>query len=329
MHYATPDTVFASTTNVSGSLYGPKPRAGKRFTRKPDKLCSPFKYGVMIRPPPIVDASLNLFARLCADDSIYRSTTVMQFGTTHLTGAFIAKSFADDALPDSVFMSCFVKCLQYDDFWIRPECFGYQYSSIQKFRAILNIEWTKRDTSEPRYSQFAAVSALQRCLPFTILKNTKMILLPVLHHYHWSVYCINFDQSRIDVLDSMDYDSNNYHSWDMFHSDMGAKIMNRLSDALSEAAPHKFKSFKNWRHVQVQVPIHKNPSDSLFFAMKFLEYYDGEGHGSLKTNLDTAGSKELRAEMLYYITFHSENNVATLPDDLIQFRQTDLQPFFY
>nr|CAB3455168.1 unnamed protein product [Digitaria exilis] len=243
----------------------------------------------MIRPPPIVDASLNLFARLCADDSIYRSTTVMQFGTTHLTGSFIAKSFADDALPDSVFMSCFVKCLQYDDFWIRPECFGY--------RIFLNPEVS--------------------------------ILLPVLHHYHWSVYCINFAQSRIDVLDSMDYDSNNYHSWDMFHSDMGAKIMNRLSDALSEAAPHKFKSFKNWRHVQVKVPIHKNPSDSLFFAMKFLEYYDGEGHGSLKTNLDTAGSKELRAEMLYYITFHSENNVATLPDDLIQFRQTDLQPFFY
>jgi len=67
----------------------------------------------------------------------------------------------------------------------------------------------------------------------------------------------------------------------------GKKIMHRLSDALSNVAPHKFKSFKNWRHVQVQVPVQKDPSDSIFFAMKFLEFYDGEGHGALKTNFDT------------------------------------------
>ncbi|KAF8675491.1 hypothetical protein HU200_047697 [Digitaria exilis] len=75
-------------------------------------------------------------------------------------------------------MSCFVKCLQYDDYWIRPECFGYRIFLNPEVLAILNIEWTKRDTSEPRYSQFAAVSALQRCLPFTNLKKTKMVHLP-------------------------------------------------------------------------------------------------------------------------------------------------------
>jgi len=40
-------------------------------------------------------------------------------------------------------------------------------------------------------------------------------------------------------------------------------------------------------------------------------------------------SRELRAEMLYYITFHTENKVDTLPDDLLQFRQEDHHPFFY
>lgn len=70
--HATPYTVSAFTTNVSGTVYGPELRAGKRFTRKPNKLCSPFKYGVMTRPPPSVDATLSLFARLCADDSMYR-----------------------------------------------------------------------------------------------------------------------------------------------------------------------------------------------------------------------------------------------------------------
>jgi len=85
----------------------------------------------------------------------------------------------------------------------------------------------------------------------------------------------------------MDHNFNCNSSWDMFHSHMGKKIMHRLSDALSNVAPHKFKSFKNWRHVQVQVPVQKDPSDSIFFAMKFLEFYDGEGHGALKTNFDT------------------------------------------
>ena len=188
-------------------------------------------------------------------------------------------------------------------------------------QAFLNVEWTKRDTPQPKYSQVAAVAAIQRLLPFTDLKKTKLvifsdspffvssfftfarsfsvrprnthhfstmqILLPVMHQHHWSVYCVNFDQSRIDILDSMDHNFNCNSSWDMFHSHMGKKIMHRLSDALSNVAPHKFKSFKNWRHVQVQVPVQKDPSDSIFFAMKFLEFYDGEGHGALKTNFDT------------------------------------------
>ena len=148
---APPDGVPAFTNNVSGTLYGPQLRAGKRFTRKPDRFCSPFKYGVISRPPPSVNASLNLWGRLCADDSPYRrsgyvhsqlflpqlacyllyyfifcSTTVIQFGTTPLTGALIALSFSDAALADSIFMSFFVSCLIYDDYIIRPECYGYR-----------------------------------------------------------------------------------------------------------------------------------------------------------------------------------------------------------
>ena len=112
------------------------------------------------------------------------------------------------------------------------------------------------------------------------------ILLPVLHRHHWSVYCVNFDQSRIDVLDSRVYNSEGDASWDMHHSSMGKTIMQRLSDALSKAAPHKFPSFRNWRHVQVVVPLQKCPTDDPFFAMKFLEFYDGDGHGSLKCTID-------------------------------------------
>jgi hypothetical protein len=53
------------------------------------------------------------------------------------------------------------------------------------------------------------------------------------------------------------------------------------------AAPHKFVCFKNWRHVQVKVPIQKSPYASPFYVMKFLEWYDGDGHGTIQTNIDT------------------------------------------
>jgi Ulp1 family protease len=111
------------------------------------------------------------------------------------------------------------------------------------------------------------------------------IFLPVLHQHHWSVYCVNFEQTRIDVLDPM-HPTHECEKWDKHHSELGKKIIHRLSDALSNAAPHKFKSFKNWRHVPVKVPVHKNRSESAFFTMKFLEFYDGAGHGSLHTSID-------------------------------------------
>jgi len=57
--------------------------------------------------------------------------------------------------------------------------------------------------------------------------------------------------------------------------------MERLSAALSLAAPHKFPQFANWRCLPIRVPFQNNICDSGIFSMKFIEFYDGEGHGSL------------------------------------------------
>ncbi|CAL5032465.1 unnamed protein product [Urochloa decumbens] len=255
--------------------------------------------------------------------------TVIQFGTTPLSGAIVAQSFADSTLVvDPIFMNGFVKCLSYDDYYIRPECHGYRILLDADVSATLNVEWDQRYSSAPKYNESDALAAIGRCLPFTNLKKAKLILLPVLHRHHWSVYCINLGQSRIDVLDSMEYESHGDNDWDSYHSHMGKTIMQRLSDALSKAAPRKFASFRNWRHVKVNVPVHKSHYDSAFFAMKFLEFYDGDGHGSLKADIATDRPKEQCAEMLYYLTFHSENKLHPLPE-AHQFRISDHHPFFY
>ncbi|CAN6209191.1 unnamed protein product [Urochloa humidicola] len=325
-HETAPEADRASPNKV---VINERP-AGKRMIRKPAKFCSPFKHGVMSRPPPNVESTLSLLAYLCDQNSPLRSSPVIQFGTTPLSGAIVAESFADSSLAvDPIFMNGFVKCLSYDDYWIRPECHGYRIFFDAVVSAILNVEWSERDSSHPKYSESAAIAAIGRCLPFTDLKKAKLILLPVLHMQHWSVYCVNFGQSRIDVLDSMDYSSDGDNSWDSYHSHMGKTIMQRLSDALSKAAPRKFASFINWRHVKVKVPVLKSHYDSAFFAMKFLEFYDGDGTGSLKADISVDRSKEQRAEMLYYLTFHSENKLKPLPEALLHFRISDHHPFFY
>jgi hypothetical protein len=60
------------TDTEAGSIYLHDIRTGKRLTRKPLKYCSPFKAGIMSRPPPNVDASMSLLDYLCADDSLVR-----------------------------------------------------------------------------------------------------------------------------------------------------------------------------------------------------------------------------------------------------------------
>jgi hypothetical protein len=51
---------------------------------------------------------------------------VIHSGSNQIRGGVIARPFADDALPDPVFMSAFVNCVTYDDYFVRPECYGYR-----------------------------------------------------------------------------------------------------------------------------------------------------------------------------------------------------------
>jgi hypothetical protein len=51
---------------------------------------------------------------------------VIQSGSNQIRGGVIARSFADDVLPEPVFMSAFVNCVTYDDYFVRPECYGYR-----------------------------------------------------------------------------------------------------------------------------------------------------------------------------------------------------------
>ena len=57
------------------------------------------------------------------------------------------------------------------------------FTAIFSNQAILNVEWTKRDTSVPIYSRVDVVAAIQRCLSFCNLKKTKMARVLCLHFH--------------------------------------------------------------------------------------------------------------------------------------------------
>ncbi|WVZ77859.1 hypothetical protein U9M48_025671 [Paspalum notatum var. saurae] len=171
----------------------------------------------------------------------------------------------------------------------------------------------ERETQEPGFMLAEAVNLIKQCLPHKCDLNKAKMILPILVRRRWFVYCVNLGQKRIDVLDSHDY-CQSTTSWRDYHDPLANTIIPQLSDALSLAAPRQFPCLKNWRHAPVQLANHKNSNDS------GLEYYDGEGHGSLKTTIDPERAKDIRADILYYLCFHTNNGISQIPDALLKFR---------
>ena len=85
---------------------------------------------------------------------------------------------------------------------------------------------------------------------------------------------------RIDILDSIDY-------W-WSDTDPGQRhdpVLEKipfLNEAFKKVAK-KFPSFRRWPHPLVDVPKQAGPSDCMFFAWKYMEFWDGE---SLKTEIN-------------------------------------------
>ncbi|KAJ1292644.1 hypothetical protein BS78_01G005600 [Paspalum vaginatum] len=292
----------------------------RRLTKVPPKYCSPFKFGVKSRKPPDRVRSLSMLDYVCDYDSPLKNLPVMRFAKMDFSGELIANSFFHENFIQSHFVTAFVECLSFDDFHERPECHGYRIFLDPMVSSCLYDGSMERDTQDPGFMMQEAVHLIKQCLPNNCdLKKAKMIFLPILARRQWSVYCVNLGQRRIDVLDSKDYSQCNT-TWQEYHDTLGNTIIPRLSDALNLAAPRQFISFIHWRHAPVQLAYHSNDNDSGVFAIRFLEYYDGEGHGSLKTTVHPDRSMEMRADILHYLCFHSNNGISPIPDALLKFR---------
>ena len=110
---------------------------------------------------------------------------------------------------------------------------------------------------------------------FTFQSLDGQIIVPVLHHDHWSLYAINIAHRRVDIMDS-----NNYNLIGTLESDhhraLSKRIVKRLSDALHEVAPKSFCRFGGFRKNMMKCPkMQICSNDCAFYIMRFMEAYDG------------------------------------------------------
>uniref|UniRef100_A0A0E0JXI2 Ubiquitin-like protease family profile domain-containing protein n=1 Tax=Oryza punctata TaxID=4537 RepID=A0A0E0JXI2_ORYPU len=101
------------------------------------------------------------------------------------------------------------------------------------------------------------------------------VVLPVLHHAHWSLYAINIPHKRIDIMDSNNYPLIGRHVGD-HHSSLAKRIVKRLSDALQKALPKRFCRFGGFRKNHMDcAKMETGSNDCAFFIMKYMEAYNG------------------------------------------------------
>lgn len=145
------------------------------------------------------------------------------------------------------------------------------------------------------------------------LLDAKLILFPIVHLNHWTVYCVNLVHGQIDILDPYPWKSEKEQM--EYHGSFAARIRGRLHELLNSLTDGEFPDFSYWSLPFIEVPKQSHDNDSGCFAMLFLEHYDGENR-KMDITIDPELISQYRAQMLYYMTFHKINSPRPFPDEI-------------
>ncbi|GJN14053.1 hypothetical protein PR202_gb00828 [Eleusine coracana subsp. coracana] len=256
----------------------------KRTTRAPQKLSSPIKIGYM-RTSPGAEVSLRLRNMLCDPHSAYKNLTLMEYTMVNIDGDCIMRSFPDFQETDNSVMEAFVNCIWDDDKNYRPELVKERLILHPQLAVCANVEnCGSQHNPDAVFSEESLDTAFDLYMTNDIAwRSIKLILIPVIDRGHYSLYAVNFEASRVDVLDTLDYD-NAGTTWLYRHGESGATVITRLNALLQKKSKGALKKFGNFRLTKFSCPTMEK-------------------------------SAELRAEYLYYLLFHPSNK-AEIPEDL-------------
>uniref|UniRef100_A0A0D3HBA7 Ubiquitin-like protease family profile domain-containing protein n=1 Tax=Oryza barthii TaxID=65489 RepID=A0A0D3HBA7_9ORYZ len=149
------------------------------------------------------------------------------------------------------------------------------HSDSNLLQYLLNVDYIKHGGQTTEFSGEALSNTLRDWFRHINTLKTQLIITPVLHNSHWSLYAINIPHKRIDIMDSNNYPMIGTQFSD-HHRHLSKRIVKRLSDALLTALPKKFCRFGGFR--KTPMPCAKMAicsNDCAFYIMRFMEAYDG------------------------------------------------------
>ncbi|KAG0514316.1 hypothetical protein BDA96_10G180300 [Sorghum bicolor] len=150
-----------------------------------------------------------------------------------------------------------------------------------------------------------------------------MIVVPFLRNGHFSVYVINLNHHRVDILDPNDWKLIG-DGWKQTHKGMVQYgnnkgqccrlMMRRLNEAIQVARPDSWiPKFGNYK-CELLHDIHKQrigSNDCGFYCMWYMEYYDAN-------TAKVLWPYSLRSDVLQFIVFHKANEQKELPEEIEQ-----------
>ncbi|CAD6247341.1 unnamed protein product [Miscanthus lutarioriparius] len=293
-----PDSTIDDEPLLPAAVY-PKPQ---HLTRRPSKYVSPFKGDPMRTRVPMSKALAVRKKFLPSLKSL--NQVFISIGFIEFTGNEILDSFPDDQELSSKFMSYLVQCLSHDESVRMPDGGGYRVFLSHRIGEYVNME----DEEEFEEWQFHnALEILESDIAAVDTTNVKLFFLPIMEEDHYTVYCINLIHDRIYILDSSPDDHR------LYHEVVGNRIIPRLNLLFQEATDGKFKSFTRFRRPILPVPLQRNATDSGYFAIKFMELWNGE---SFHLPILTENAAMFRDQLLYYAIYHQINTIDKLPAGL-------------
>ncbi|KAK3121311.1 hypothetical protein QOZ80_8BG0650530 [Eleusine coracana subsp. coracana] len=218
-------------------------------------------------------------------------------------------------------MEAFVNCIWDDDKNYRPELVKERLILHPQLAVCANVEnCGSQHNPDAVFSEESLDTAFDLYMTNDIAwRSIKLILIPVIDRGHYSLYVVNFEASRVDILDTLDYD-NVGTTWLYRHGESGATVITRLNALLQKKSKGALKKFGNFRLTKFSCPTMVRPNNCTFLTMKYAEHYTGVP-GCVDDVVNPEKSAELCEEYLYYLLFHPSNK-ADIPEDLSRYRIT-------
>ncbi|EEC66586.1 hypothetical protein OsI_32797 [Oryza sativa Indica Group] len=290
----------------------------KRFISRPARFVSPVVVGPSHHTSNI-DASVQLRDFIINNQDRINSVKLIEIGTTVAYGYDVVRSFSNGVLTEGMFIDAFSSKLFKDDLRMRPDTFGKRIFLPTSISYLLNVDYIKHGGQTTEFSGEALSNTLCDWFRHINTSKTQLIITPVLHNSHWSLYAINIPHKRIDIMDSNNYPMIGTQFSD-HHRHLSKRIVKRLSDALQTALPKKLCRFGGFR--KTPMPCAKMAicsNDCAFYIMRFREAYDGNRE-PIETMIIPGDSTIIRSSILHQLIFSEHNIAVPHHPDIVPFR---------